>query len=724
MLKFHKSPRGIVGSRALPATGFLLVLSMLFVFTQHVDAQVWADVGHPGFSASHVQNTSVAIAPNGVPYVAYAYGSGVTIKKFDGVNWLTVGSPDLAICYGSISLAFDTGGTPYVAFQDGGGGKATVMKFVDTGWALVGSAGFSLYEADYLSLAIDRSGTPYVAFDDYHATVMKFDGSSWVYVGSPAFSADLAEYTDIAFDSSNIPYVVFSDYAHGSRATVMKFDGTSWVSVGPLGFSDGSVSYTTLAIDSSGTPYIAFEDGGHGLKISAMKYDGSNWVYVGSPGFSPYPAMFSALALDRAGNPFVAYSDNYESEGYVTVMKYIDTAWENEGAAHFSGGQGYYISMIIDSNGLPYVAYEDYGNGANITVMTIDTNITDINMVGLDTICSGATTILNDSASGGSWSAGNPTIATIDTATGIVTGIAPGKATFFYSLSGYWVSVKVKVDSIPALTTSLSPSGICDSAAFTYSPLSNVSGTSFSWTRDTVAGIGNEMNAGTGGVDEILVDNTALPASAIYVYTLTANGCTRVENVTVDVTPPPQLTTPLILPSICDTSRVIYFPTASIAGTAFSWCRAPVGGISNPIACSTDDINELLVNTTSTPITVTYVYTLTAHGCTTDTFPHVTITIDPCGPDLVNNLKEVTQEVCVFPNPATSSFSLFLENCNGAATISICDMTGRVMEFRNVEILNKYEVIFHTEKWPSGIYFIKINVHGDIYQRKISVLGQ
>ena len=71
------------------------------------------------------------------------------------------------------------------------------MKYNGSSWIMVGSPGFSAGEVFFTTIAINTSGTPYVAYQDVgnsnKATVMKFNGSSWVNVGSPGFSAGNAQ---------------------------------------------------------------------------------------------------------------------------------------------------------------------------------------------------------------------------------------------------------------------------------------------------------------------------------------------------------------------------------------------------------------------------------------------------------------------------------------------------------------------------------------------------
>src|SRR5690606_26560045 len=70
-----------------------------------------------------------------------------------------------------------------------------------------------------------------------------------------------------------------------------------------------------------------------------------------------------------------------------------------------------------------------------------------------------------------------------------------------------------------------------------------------------------------------------------------------------------------------------YNPTSLTTPVTFSWSRAVVAGISNPVGSGTGDPNEILYNTTGSPIPVTYVYTLTAFGCSNS--QNVVVNVNP-----------------------------------------------------------------------------------------------
>jgi Bacterial Ig-like domain (group 3)/Divergent InlB B-repeat domain len=293
---------------------------------------------------------SLSFAPDGTPYVAYRDSSNsgkATVMKYTGTGatgWTPVGLSFSSAIANSTSLSFAPDGTPYVAYQDAfNGSKATVMKYTGTGatgWTSVGSAGFSADAASYTSPSFAPDGTPYVACMDTSksnkATVMKYTGTGvtgWAPVGSDGFSAAVATYTSLSFAPDATPYVAYVDGAvsptttgAGGKATLMKFDGSSWGSVGSVGFSAAVTNYTSLAIAPDGTPYVAYKDGavfpttGAGTKATVMKFDGTRWSNAGSAGFSAGSISFTSLSVAPDGAPYVAYVDGGKSSKS-TLMK-------------------------------------------------------------------------------------------------------------------------------------------------------------------------------------------------------------------------------------------------------------------------------------------------------------------------------------------------------------------------------------------------------------------
>src|SRR5690606_17617041 len=101
------------------------------------------------------------------------------------------------------------------------------------------------------------------------------------------------------------------------------------------------------------------------------------------------------------------------------------------------------------------------------------------------------------------------------------------------------------------------------------------------------------------------------PVNVTYRITTTANGCPgAAQDVVVTVNPSPELSTPLTS-SVCSGSTFSYEPASVTTGATFTWTRAASGG--NAASSGTGDISEVLTNTTTAPITVTYEITTRAN---------------------------------------------------------------------------------------------------------------
>jgi hypothetical protein len=208
---------------------------------------------------------------------------------------------------------------------------------------------------------------------------------------------------------------------------------------------------------------------------------------------------------------------------------------------------------------------------------------------------------------------------------------APIVVTYAYVLTANGCSnaqnVGVTVKPTPVLSSALTPAAICNNTVFNYMPMSATTGTTFAWNRAAVTGIVNSADNGTDNPEEELVNTTTVHISVVYIYTLTANGCSNNQEVTVNVNPTPVLTSTLTASPVCSSNTFNYSPTSATTGTTFNWSRATVAGISNASASGSDNPAEVLVNTTSDPVVVTYVYTLTANNCNNS--QSVSVVINP-----------------------------------------------------------------------------------------------
>ena len=253
----------------------------------------WAAVGIPGFSDTTVSCTSITIDKNGTPYVCYldnpvSIGCGtLMVKKYDGSNWVTVGNTTLiAESVDYPSLAIDGSGIPYVSFTNGTIGPATVYKYYDTSWVLVGAtAALSAGGTQYTSIAVSKSGVPYIVYVDavngYAATAKKYNGSDWVYAGSGGFSLDEVSNTSILTDTNGTPYVAYNPQSNDGKATVMRYNGSNWAIVGSAGFSTGPADYLSMAMGRNRMLYVVYSDQGFSGSYgpaTVMKYDASTEV--------------------------------------------------------------------------------------------------------------------------------------------------------------------------------------------------------------------------------------------------------------------------------------------------------------------------------------------------------------------------------------------------------------------------------------------------------------
>jgi len=233
----------------------------------------------------------------------------------------------------------------------------------------------------------------------------------------------------------------------------------------------------------------------------------------------------------------------------------------------------------------------------------------------------------------------------------------------------------------------------------------------YSWTNDKTS-IGLAAS-GNGNIDPFTVLNSgATPVIATIIVTphftnagLTCDGPT--QTFTITAKPTPLLTSSLSPPAICSNNLFNYTPTSGTPGTVFSWTRAAVAGISNAAGNGTGDPNEVLVNSTGAAINVTYVYSLTADGCSNPLNYNVVVVVN-ANPAVTSNPSDALK--CIGESASFSasaigtgiSYQWYKEgSVSGLANISgkISGVTTNTLTISNITVAdagNYYVVVSGT----------------------------
>lgn len=139
-------------------------------------------------------------------------------------------------------------------------------------------------------------------------------------------------------------------------------------------------------------------------------------------------------------------------------------------------------------------------------------------------------------------------------------------------------NVVVMVNPTPILSSSILPTSICSGTVYNYYPTSSTVGASFDWIRDTVPGISNTANSGSGNPEETLTDTTSGSINVTYIYSVSANGCVNPVTYNIVVTVYPV--------SIADAGNNTVISLGSsvtlngTGGTTYTW--SPATGLDNP----------------------------------------------------------------------------------------------------------------------------------------------
>jgi gliding motility-associated-like protein len=308
------------------------------------------------------------------------------------------------------------------------------------------------------------------------------------------------------------------------------------------------------------------------------------------------------------------------------------------GPSLFTGAS--FTTPVLSANAIYYVQATVGGVASNRTAVNVTVNTIPVAPTATGTIiCAGMQATLTASSSTGvyEW---------YDAATGgnlLFTG-NPFVTQFLTANTSYYVQannggcisptrtkVDVTVNPTPVVTSAAS-SSLCSGNALNYTITADLPGTTFTWSRAAVAGINNAAatNQTSNPITETLINTTGTNLNVTYVIVPRLNNCDGAPfNYVVTVYPVAVVTSsPTAI--TCSGTNPNYTITFNTTGTIVSWGRAAVAGISN-IAVSgqiSNTVQEALVNTTTAPIDVTYIFTYSTPNCAGSTFT-LALTVNP-----------------------------------------------------------------------------------------------
>lgn len=328
-------------------TPYIVYTERTNVYTTHLrlrikkfDGNNWVDVGTPSY-AFRGTVPSIYITAKDTVYVGYLYSRTDDLKprviKFNGTTWDFVGGPiPYTGSLGETSLVVDTNGKPYMGlgnFPSGGGGN--IMTYDGNDWVAAGNTAF-VANTSYISLRINpNTNELYVGYDSYFSSwnaggVRRYNGTSWDTIG-PALNNMWN--IDLAPDGS----IYALHTGTNCMAVVSKFVNGSWVAQGgPTGVYCTAHFIRQIVLDESGNPYLVFGEGnGNGIFASVKKLVGNTWSYVGLPSFSTTDVTAPNLAFGKTV-PYITYNDSPTLNRKVSCMYYDSTILSVAPLANFN----------------------------------------------------------------------------------------------------------------------------------------------------------------------------------------------------------------------------------------------------------------------------------------------------------------------------------------------------------------------------------------------------
>lgn len=336
-----------------------------------------------------------------------------------------------------------------------------------------------------------------------------------------------------------------------------------------------------------------------------------------------------------------------------------------------------------------------FNNSCGSSVATAIVNIERaVSMItGSDSVGLGMMTTFSDTVTGGIWTSNNASIASVDSFTGVVTGVASGNTTIVYTATNICGTTQ---------NNKTIEVGIPGSAGTITGVDSVCQGSSITLTSTVLGGVWTSSNASaTVNVDGVVTGVTGGTRDTLS-YTVTDGFGSSVVTKVIYVNRPPVIT--------------VTGPTGVIAmGALYTLVATPAGG--HWVSLRDSAVTFISANSfvAVKGDTTMLVYTVSnTCGTSKDTF-YVNL------PDFtaVQNVATNNNVMTVFPNPNNGSFVLNIaSNVKETAHVVISNMVGAVVNEMDVVTNNNATV---TLAQPAGVYFVSAVTANGKYTARVVV---
>lgn len=310
-----------------------------------------------------------------------------------------------------------------------------------------------------------------------------------------------------------------------------------------------------------------------------------------------------------------------------------------------------------------------------------------VNAIASETICAGsAITTVNPTGAVANttftWVRNNTTAVTGIAANGsgtiagslINTTNAPVVVTFTVTPSangctGIPVSFNVTVNPIPIATASVTSQTVCSGAITPIILSGNVTGTTFSWTRDNTSAATGIPASGSGDISGTLTNTTSNPVTVTFTITPSANGCPGTPitaAVTVGAAPVVSCPANISIGNVANTcgAPVTYTATATgipAPGISYSFSGATTGSGSGTGSGSTFNVGVTTVTLTAT------------NSCGTNTCSFTVTVLDTQNPTISCPAPVTVSCAGEVPAPDIASVTA-TDNCSGVTVTHVGDV--------------------------------------------------